>query len=100
MSLTDPALSVTHSALLVRVLHAGWLPAAGSVAAPRYCPAGPLPLTGAKHDWLAYIALLPDSDSPELFGLPANIERAVAVSSSRRLLAALRQMQVSQVGSR
>eukprot|EP00878_Enallax_costatus_P013542 GHUV01014158.1.p1 GENE.GHUV01014158.1~~GHUV01014158.1.p1 ORF type:complete len:511 (+),score=158.79 GHUV01014158.1:164-1696(+) len=61
--------------------------------------ATPLPLTGAKQDWQAYVATLPDTDAPEVFGLPANIERAVALGSSKRLLAALRQMGTAQAAA-
>lgn len=61
--------------------------------------AGPLPASGTKQDWQAFIATLPDTDAPELFGLPANIERAMAMANSRRLLAALRQMGTAQVST-
>lgn len=57
---------------------------------------GPFPATGAKQDWQAYVATLPDTDAPEVFGLPANIERAVALGSSKGLLTALRQMGTAQ----
>jgi hypothetical protein len=58
---------------------------------------GAMPASGIKQDWQAFIAALPDADAPELFGLPANIERAMATANSRQLLAALRQMGVAQV---
>ncbi|KAF6261448.1 ATP-binding dynein motor region D5-domain-containing protein [Scenedesmus sp. NREL 46B-D3] len=57
---------------------------------------GPMPVSGSKQDWQAFIAALPDADAPELFGLPANIERAMAAANSRQLLAALRQMGAAQ----
>jgi hypothetical protein len=58
---------------------------------------GTLPASGSKQDWQAFIAGLPDADAPDVFGLPANIERAMATANSRQLLAALRQMGVTQV---
>jgi hypothetical protein len=58
---------------------------------------GQLPASGSKQDWQAFVAALPDADAPEVFGLPANIERAMAMASSRQLLAALQQMGAAQV---
>jgi hypothetical protein len=58
---------------------------------------GPLPASGSKQDWQAFVAALPDADAPEVFGLPANIERAMAMANSRQLLAALQQMGAAQV---
>jgi hypothetical protein len=58
---------------------------------------GPMPASGSKQEWQAFVAALPDADAPEVFGLPANIERAMAMANSRQLLAALRQMGAAQV---
>lgn len=57
-----------------------------------------MPLSGDKQEWLAFIAALPDMDQPHVFGLPANIERAQLLGTSRQLLAALRKLGSVQVG--
>lgn len=58
----------------------------------------PMPATGLKQDWLSFVAALPDADQPAVLGLPANIERSIALGQSRRLLASLRQIGAAQVG--
>lgn len=58
-----------------------------------------LPATAKKQEWQAYIATLPDTDTPDVFGLPANIERAVALGNSKRLLVALQQMGTAQAAA-
>jgi hypothetical protein len=56
-----------------------------------------LPTSGQKQDWLTYAAALPNVDQPGVLGLPANIGRSIALGNSKRLLAALRQLNVAQV---
>lgn len=56
-----------------------------------------LPTSGAKQDWLALIAALPDADQPCVLGLPANIERSIALGCGKRLLASLRDISTLQV---
>jgi hypothetical protein len=58
-----------------------------------------MPSSGLKQDWLAYVAALPDADQPAVVGLPANIERSLALGHSKRLLALLRQFNAVQVGT-
>lgn len=59
-----------------------------------------MPASGSKQDWLAYVAALPDADAPHVLGLPASIERSMALGHSKRLLAALRQINAGQVRTR
>lgn len=56
-----------------------------------------LPTSGQTQDWLTYAAALPNMDQPGVLGLPANIGRSIALGNSKRLLAALRQLNVAQV---
>jgi len=56
-----------------------------------------LPTSGAKQDWLAFITALPDADQPCVLGLPANIERSIALGCGKRLLASLRDISTLQV---
>lgn len=56
-----------------------------------------LPSSGLKQDWLTYVSALPDTDQPAVMGLPANIQRSIALSHSRRLLASLRHINAAQV---
>lgn len=56
-----------------------------------------LPVSGSKQEWLAFIARLPEDDAPRVFGLPANIGRALSLGTSRALLGSLRQLGAVQV---
>jgi hypothetical protein len=58
-----------------------------------------LPTSGQKHDWLAYVAELPDTDQPAALGLPANVKRSMALGHFKAQLASLRQMNAAQVRS-
>ena len=55
-------------------------PAKGGV---KPLPFGSLPVSHCRRDYLSLILSLPDTDSPALFGLPANIEQSLqrAISS-------------------
>jgi hypothetical protein len=57
-----------------------------------------MPSSGLKQDWLMYVAALPDADQPGVLGLPANIERSLALGHSKRLLVSLRRINAAQVG--
>lgn len=47
---------------------------------------------------MGYVAALPDADQPAVLGLPANIERSLALGHSKRLLTSLRQINAVEVG--
>jgi hypothetical protein len=54
------------------------------------------PSSAHPEDHAAAVAALPDTDSPALFGLPANIDKTVHRASGDRVVALLRQMSRSQ----
>lgn len=67
---------------------------------------GPHPLPGTRLalpsssnplDYSSLVDSLPDSDSPALFGLPANINREVGRAASTAVIAQLKQITTSQV---
>lgn len=59
--------------------------------------AAPLPTSASKPEWGALLAGLPEADAPAAFGLPANIDKVVALAAGGRLTAALRQLSTGQV---
>ena len=56
-----------------------------------------LPFSANPVDFSALVSALPDNDSPELFGLPANINRAAGRSTSSAVVASLEQITASKV---
>lgn len=67
---------------------------------------GPHPLPGTRLalpsssnplDYSSLVDSLPQSDSPALFGLPANINREVGRAASTAVIAQLKQITASQV---
>jgi dynein heavy chain 2 len=60
-----------------------------------------LPGSDRHADYVSAISTLPDNDAPEVFSLPANIERSIQRSASERLLRQLRMlMAISASASR
>lgn len=56
-----------------------------------------IPSTSNPLDYSALIESLPESDSPALFGLPANINRAAGRAVSAAVVAQLKRITTSQV---
>jgi len=52
-----------------------------------------IPTTTELKDIIALISKLPDTDSPEIFGLPSNIDRSVQRFNSQKILVSLKQLQ-------
>eukprot|EP01022_Parablepharisma_sp_SALTPOND_P023029 TRINITY_DN475_c0_g1_i1.p1 TRINITY_DN475_c0_g1~~TRINITY_DN475_c0_g1_i1.p1 ORF type:complete len:3195 (-),score=434.63 TRINITY_DN475_c0_g1_i1:26360-35944(-) len=52
-----------------------------------------VPATTQLKDIMALISKLPDTDTPEIFGLPSNIDRSVQRFNSQKILHALKQLQ-------
>ena len=52
-----------------------------------------VPSTSELKDVIALISKLPDTDSPEIFGLPSNIDRSVQRFNSQKVILALKQLQ-------
>ena len=48
-------------------------------------PFGSLPVSHMRRDYLSLISSLPDTDSPALFGLPANIEQSLQRTISSKV---------------
>ena len=46
----------------------------------------PVPKTSTIKDYLQYVAQLPDHDSPQMFGLPPNIDRSVQRFNSQKYI--------------
>lgn len=55
-------------------------------------PGYPVPSSAKHADYVSFIASLPDSDGPETFGLPANIERAKQRMSSGLIISKLQSL--------
>jgi len=55
-----------------------------------------MPKAFSMEDLAAFVARLPDSDQPSVFGLPDNIERAVQRSMSTNVLDLLRSLAISE----
>jgi dynein heavy chain 2 len=51
-----------------------------------------VPQSGNARDYTGLIAKVPESDTPALFGLPANIDRSVQRFNSNAVIAALKQL--------
>ena len=70
-------------------------------------PSGSRPLPGTRTihppassnptDYASVIESLPESDTPALFGLPANVNRAVGQASGAAVITQLKQISASQV---
>ena len=58
-----------------------------------------LPFSCNPVDYASVVEALPDLDSPALFGLPANVNRAVGRASGAAVIAQLKQITASQVAS-
>jgi dynein heavy chain 2 len=58
-----------------------------------------LPSTNVHADYAALIEKLPDSDLPNFFGLPDNIERSVQRTASAQLQSSLRTVEASSVAA-
>ena len=56
-----------------------------------------LPFSTNPADFSALVSALPDTDSPELFSLPANINRAAGRSTSSAVVTSLEQITASKV---
>ena len=66
---------------------------------PRALPGTALTLPSSSNplDYASVIEALPDMDSPFLFGLPANVNRAVGRACGAAVTTQLKQMTASQV---
>ena len=58
-----------------------------------------LPCSSNPLDYAPVVEALPDMDSPSLFGLPANVNRAVGRANGIAVITQLRQITASQVNS-
>lgn len=58
-----------------------------------------LPYSANAADFVAIVNALPDSDSPALFGLPANINRTAGRSNTAAVVASLKQITASKVSA-
>lgn len=56
-----------------------------------------LPCSTNPADYTAVVNSLPDTDSPALFGLPANVHRAAGRSTSSAVVASLQRINASKV---
>lgn len=52
-------------------------------------PFGSLPVSYHRRDYISLISSLPDTDSPALFGLPANIEQSQQRTISSKVSSSL-----------
>ena len=52
-----------------------------------------VPSTSEIKDIIALVSRLPDIDSPEIFGLPSNIDRSVQRFNSQKIIQSLKQLQ-------
>lgn len=68
-------------------------------SAPRPLPGTnlTLPFSSNPLDYASVVDALPDVDSPSLFGLPANINRAVGGANGVAVIIQLKQITASQV---
>lgn len=66
---------------------------------PRPLPGTALTLPSSSNplDYASVIEALPDMDTPSLFGLPANVNRAVGRASGVAVITQLKQITASQV---